>query len=49
MSFEVPGAGNPPTADARCDSLTDCTCADGPIPYLTIAATRRAGAGSKDP
>jgi DNA-binding transcriptional MerR regulator len=22
--------------DARCDSLTNCTCADCPIPYLTI-------------
>ena len=22
--------------DARCDSLTDCTCADCPIPFLTI-------------
>ncbi|GGN46159.1 DNA-binding transcriptional MerR regulator [Actinoplanes campanulatus] len=22
--------------DARCDSLTDCTCTDCPIPYLTI-------------
>ena len=24
--------------DARCDSLTNCTCADCPIPYLTIAS-----------
>jgi MerR family transcriptional regulator, mercuric resistance operon regulatory protein len=24
--------------DARCDSLTNCTCADCPIPFLTIAA-----------
>ncbi len=23
--------------DARCDSLTDCTCADCPIPFRTIA------------
>ncbi|GAA4974948.1 MerR family transcriptional regulator [Actinoplanes utahensis] len=30
--------------DARCDSLTDCTCADCPIPYLTIATTRPDGA-----
>jgi MerR family transcriptional regulator, mercuric resistance operon regulatory protein len=24
--------------DARCDSLTHCTCADCPIPFLTLAA-----------
>ncbi|MEV7228161.1 MerR family DNA-binding protein [Polymorphospora sp. NPDC051019] len=24
--------------DARCDSLTDCTCADCPIPFLTIGS-----------
>ena len=24
--------------EARCDSLTNCTCADCPIPFLTIAA-----------
>ena len=24
--------------DARCDSLTNCTCADCPIPFPTIAA-----------
>jgi DNA-binding transcriptional MerR regulator len=24
--------------DARCDSLTNCTCAECPIPFLTIAA-----------
>jgi DNA-binding transcriptional MerR regulator len=24
--------------DARCDSLTDCTCTDCPIPFPTIAA-----------
>jgi DNA-binding transcriptional MerR regulator len=24
--------------DARCDSLTNCTCTDCPIPYLTIGA-----------
>ena len=29
--------------DARCDSLTNCTCADCPIPYLTIGATRPSG------
>ena len=29
--------------DARCDSLTNCTCADCPIPYLTIATTRSSG------
>ncbi|GAA0467474.1 hypothetical protein Aca07nite_71040 [Actinoplanes capillaceus] len=29
--------------DARCDSLTDCTCADCPIPYLTIGTTRPSG------
>ena len=27
--------------DARCDSLTDCTCTDCPIPYLTIGAAER--------
>ncbi|WP_030437212.1 MerR family transcriptional regulator [Actinoplanes subtropicus] len=26
--------------DARCDSLTNCTCADCPIPVLTIGAPR---------
>ncbi|GLL03766.1 MerR family transcriptional regulator [Dactylosporangium matsuzakiense] len=25
--------------DARCDSLTHCTCADCPIPFLTIGTT----------
>ena len=25
--------------DARCDSLTNCTCADCPIPFLTIGTT----------
>jgi DNA-binding transcriptional MerR regulator len=25
--------------DARCDSLTNCTCADCPIPFLTIGAS----------
>jgi DNA-binding transcriptional MerR regulator len=25
--------------DARCDSLTNCTCTDCPIPYLTIGTT----------
>lgn len=30
--------------DARCDSLTNCTCPDCPIPFLTIGdAERRAG------
>jgi len=29
--------------DARCDSLTNCTCADCPIPYLTIGITRPSG------
>jgi DNA-binding transcriptional MerR regulator len=29
--------------EARCDSLTNCTCADCPIPYLTIGATRPSG------
>ena len=29
--------------DARCDSLTICTCADCPIPYLTIGTTRPSG------
>ena len=28
----------PEVVDARCDSLTNCTCADCPIPFLTIAA-----------
>jgi DNA-binding transcriptional MerR regulator len=27
--------------DARCDSLTNCTCADCPIPYLTIGTTEQ--------
>lgn len=27
--------------DARCDSLTSCTCTDCPIPYLTIGAAER--------
>ena len=29
--------------DARCDSLTNCTCTDCPIPYLTIGTTRPDG------
>ena len=29
--------------DARCDSLTDCTCADRPLPYLTIGTARPDG------
>ncbi|WP_199516237.1 MerR family transcriptional regulator [Nucisporomicrobium flavum] len=31
--------------EARCDSLTDCTCADCPIPFLTISTRRPAGEG----
>ena len=27
--------------DASCDSLTNCTCADCPIPFLTIGAAER--------
>ncbi|BEL04487.1 hypothetical protein Q0Z83_026780 [Actinoplanes sichuanensis] len=27
--------------DARCDSLTDCTCTDCPIPFLTIGVAER--------
>jgi DNA-binding transcriptional MerR regulator len=27
--------------DARCDSLTNCTCADCPIPFLTIGTAER--------
>jgi DNA-binding transcriptional MerR regulator len=27
--------------DARCDSLTNCTCTDCPIPYLTIGTAER--------
>ncbi|MEJ3742571.1 MerR family transcriptional regulator [Actinomycetes bacterium KLBMP 9797] len=27
--------------DARCDSLTNCTCADCPLPFLTIGTTDR--------
>jgi MerR family transcriptional regulator, mercuric resistance operon regulatory protein len=27
--------------DARCDSLTNCTCPDCPIPFLTIGAPER--------
>ncbi|MEV4276487.1 MerR family transcriptional regulator [Actinoplanes xinjiangensis] len=30
--------------DARCDSLTDCSCTDCPLPYLTIGTTRPPGA-----
>ncbi len=29
--------------DARCDSLTHCTCTDCPLPYLTIGTTRTSG------
>lgn len=29
--------------DARCDSLTNCTCTDCPVPYLTIGSTRPSG------
>ena len=28
-------------AEARCDSLTNCTCADCPIPYLSIGTAER--------
>jgi MerR family transcriptional regulator, mercuric resistance operon regulatory protein len=31
--------------DARCDSLTNCTCADCPIPFLTIGAADRTDGG----
>lgn len=31
--------------DARCDSLTNCTCADCPIPFLTIDTTDRPRGG----
>ena len=27
--------------NARCDSLTNCTCTDCPIPYLTIGSAER--------
>jgi DNA-binding transcriptional MerR regulator len=29
--------------DARCDSLTNCTCTDCPIPFLTIGTERPDG------
>jgi MerR family transcriptional regulator, mercuric resistance operon regulatory protein len=29
--------------DARCDSLTNCACADCPIPFLTIGSTNPDG------
>jgi MerR family transcriptional regulator, mercuric resistance operon regulatory protein len=31
--------------DARCDSLTNCTCADCPIPFMTIGTADRAHDG----
>jgi DNA-binding transcriptional MerR regulator len=31
--------------DARCDSLTNCTCADCPIPFLTIGTADRPDGG----
>jgi MerR family transcriptional regulator, mercuric resistance operon regulatory protein len=31
--------------DARCDSLTNCTCADCPIPFLTIGTADRPDIG----
>ena len=31
--------------DARCDSLTNCTCADCPIPFLTIGPPGRSDTG----
>jgi DNA-binding transcriptional MerR regulator len=30
--------------EARCDSLTNCTCADCPIPFLTIGTAERPSA-----
>jgi MerR family mercuric resistance operon transcriptional regulator len=33
--------------DARCDSLTNCTCADCPIPFLTIGGSLTVG-GAED-
>jgi DNA-binding transcriptional MerR regulator len=35
--------------DARCDSLTNCTCADCPIPYLTIGTARPTATTSPAP
>ncbi|MBZ2199044.1 MerR family transcriptional regulator [Occultella gossypii] len=32
--------------DSRCDSLTGCTCADCPIPYVDLARMGGAGTGS---
>jgi DNA-binding transcriptional MerR regulator len=32
--------------EARCDSLTDCTCADCPIPFPTIGAASGGPAGA---
>jgi len=32
--------------DARCDSLTNCTCADCPIPFLTIGTADRPDIGA---
>jgi DNA-binding transcriptional MerR regulator len=32
--------------DARCDSLTNCTCADCPIPFLTIGTAEHPGGQS---
>ncbi|MEU8664867.1 MerR family DNA-binding protein, partial [Actinoplanes philippinensis] len=31
--------------DARCDSLTHCSCADCPIPFLAIGAAERPEGG----
>jgi DNA-binding transcriptional MerR regulator len=31
--------------DARCDSLTNCTCADCPMPFLTIGTAERPDGG----
>jgi DNA-binding transcriptional MerR regulator len=35
--------------DARCDSLTNCTCNDCPIPFLTTTDARIASADAVDP
>jgi DNA-binding transcriptional MerR regulator len=31
--------------EARCDSLTNCTCADCPVPFLTVGPPGRADTG----
>ncbi|MEV7627097.1 MerR family transcriptional regulator [Actinoplanes sp. NPDC089786] len=35
--------------DARCDSLTNCTCEDCPIPFLTITPVRPPDRPCQDP